>query len=534
MANLWGRFSMATMAAAKAFRRTWGDPADMMARQKFETQAKLYDYRWHLYRNSIFDDSSFWVDYRSRYGLYRHIRPIYNPVRRLVDFYAGAVYPGVLAVDGSKLPDGTSLAVPLAPDINTGLRDAIGQLWQWTNWQSGKNLYVRYGAALGDVGVEILDEVDRGKVTFDILWPGYVADLEIDSTGNVKAYALEYDTEDSDGQKYTYRKEVDGKRIAEYKNGQLHQFDENVPAERVNPYGFAPMVWCKHTDLGGIYGDPAVRNVSKIDELNEIASHAHDRAHAVLSSPIIASGDGLELLTDDKLTAKQNKTTPAGRESVKLFKAGENGSMSSIELPEGEALNYMSKLIEEIERDHPELTMHTQLREMSQVTGPGAERMIGDVASYVYEARSNYDLQSIKLFQMAVAIAGWRANNGHWGRSLTRQQKAFLPFDLTSYNNGDLDFEIMPRPLVPPVSTTVEEKRVAMEAYDRGVAGWTWASNIVTGDAEAQRKEIDAEAENQPQVEVPRTVNELTQALEQNQQRQAQQAAGQVSNGQQN
>ena len=93
--------------------------------------------------------------------------------------------------------------------------------------------------------------------------------------------------------------------------------------------------------------------------------------------------------------------------------------------------------------------MYEQLRAQAQVTGPGAEKLVGDTVTYVIDARANYDTQSIKLHQMAVAIGGWRANTGAWGRQLTSQQRVFAPFDLTSYNRGELDFEITPRPLVP-------------------------------------------------------------------------------------
>lgn len=492
---------MATIAAATAFQRAWSDPAGMTTRNQFMAQVAVYDYRWHLYQNSIFDDPAVWVRYRSRYGLYRYIRPIYNPVRRLVDFYAGIIYPGVLATDGKRLPNGTSLAIPLADDIKPALRNAIGQLWQWSNWQSGKNLMVRYGAALGDVGVEVVDEVDRGKVTFDVLWPGLIKDLEIDSTSNVKAYAIEYDAEDDAGKSYTYRKEVDSERIAEFKDGDLYQYDPGIPAERVNPYGFAPLVWCKHTDLGGDHGSPAVRNVGKIDELNEIASHAHDRAHGVLSSPIVASGKNAQSLTDAKLQASRGPTQDengrqapeTGRMQVKVIRAEEGGAMASVQLPEGEALHYMERLILEIEDDHPELVMYKQLRAMSQVTGPGAEAMVGDSSSYILDARSNYDTQEIKKTQMAVAIAGWRANGGGWGRTLTRQQQAFLPFNLDSYQSGDLDFEIMARSLLPQASLTPDERRVLMDEADRGFAPRAKIIDMLGGDSKKDMAVIDAE-----------------------------------------
>ena len=502
MASVWGRFSMATTAAYSTFRRVWSDPYAMSSRQQFESLDSLYDYRWHLYQNSAFDDAARWYQYRRKYGLYRYIRPIYNPVRRLVDFYAGIVYPGVLSTDAKRLPDGTPLAIPLAADIDPQLRDAIGQLWQWSNWQVGKSVFVRYGAALGDVAVEVVDEVDRGKVTFDIIWPSMIAELEVDTTGNVKSYVIEYDAEDENEKVYTYRKEVDGERIAEYKDKNLYQYDESIDAERVNPYGFAPLVWCKHVDIGGDHGLPAVRNVGKIDELNEIASHAHDRTHAVLSSPMIASGKGVQALTDTVLEGKRAATqdmanTSSGRESVKIFKADEGGNIAAVQLPEGEALNYMTKLIEEIEEDHPELTMYQQLRAMSQVTGPAAERLVGDAASYIQEARSNYDTQSIKLFQMGVAIAGWRASTGAWGNALSRQQQAFAEFNLESYQKGDLDFEIMPRPLVPSAPLTPDEKRVLMESSERGFAVRAKVIDALGGNAVEDLAAIDAERQEQ-------------------------------------
>ena len=42
---------------------------------------RLIDYRllWAYYQNSVFDDLAAYAGYRSRYRLYRHIRPIYNP-----------------------------------------------------------------------------------------------------------------------------------------------------------------------------------------------------------------------------------------------------------------------------------------------------------------------------------------------------------------------------------------------------------------------------------------------------------------------
>jgi hypothetical protein len=460
MATLWGRVSMATFAAYNEFRRVLADPDGLARRTQHAPTLALYNRRWARYANNIFEDGAFWSTYLNRNGLYRHTRSIFNPARKLGDFYSGIIYPGVLATDAERLPDGTQLAIPLADDIDKDLRTAIGQLWQWSNWQEGMSLMTLYGAVLGDVGVEVSDELDRGKVTFDIIWPGLVTKLELDSTANVKSHVIEYDYEDTDGKTYTYRKEVDGERIAEYRDNELYQYDPDVPAERVNPYGFDPFVWCRHQNLGGTHGAPAFRNEQNVDELNSLASHAYDRAHAILSSPVLVAGaQSNSLLTAANNATKRPSATEStppdqgARESIRIIAAGPDAKVASIELPEGEVAERMDRLWSNIEHEHPELTMYDKLREMSQVTAPGAEVLVGDTSIYVNKARGGYDTQTIKLHQMGVAIAGWRANTGAWGgrgRSLTRQQQAFLPFDLESYQAGDLDFEIMPRPLIPP------------------------------------------------------------------------------------
>lgn len=474
---------MATAAGFSAFKRVYESPAQVQGGQ-FESRSKYYDLLWAYYNTGVFDDIATWARYRAQYRLYRQIRLIYSPVRRLVDFYAGAIYPGVLSEDGADLPDGVALAIPLADDTPPALKAAIGQWWQWTNFQSGKSLMVRYGAATGSVLVEVVDDLERGKVTANIVWPGLVADLQLDATGNVKAYAVEYDTTDDRGQRYTFRKEIDQKAIRFYRDNR--PFDpDGMGSTLPNPYGFVPAVWAKHRDLGGDHGAPAIHgSLGKVDELNSLASHIHDSIHKTIGAPVImwSKGTPANLLNQSKRGSTEDLDVPeADRESMLLLHGPEGGRVDSLNgnLSLGDSLPYLDKLIGEIEQDHPELAMYRELRAMTQVTGPGAARMMGDVASMVVESQAAYDQQVVKLHQMAVAIAGWRASRGDWGPSLTRQQAKFLPFDLTSYERGDLDFAIMPRPLIPltpeeqisreRAQLSLETDRIAMSADPMGI-----------------------------------------------------------------
>jgi hypothetical protein len=483
MPNFSQRVGIATQAAMDAFRRVYANPEAEQQRATWQSRSTEYRVLWAWYNNSVFEDVAAWSAYRATYKLPRHIRPIYNPTRRLVDFYAGTVYPGVLTDDGQRLPDGVSLAIPFPDDTDQRLVEAVAQLWRWSNWQSGKSVMVRYGAALGNAFVEIVDDTQRGKVYLVNRWPGMVADLTRNSQGDVKAYALEYMVEDAStvAGVYLYRREVTPDVIRTYRDDRLFDYNPELGLgpEWPNPYGFAPAVWVPHIDLGGDYGAPAIHGaLGKLDELNATASIAHDQIRKLVQAPIlIATDDDVSPLLQRTKRGRTADLADAAsdRESIPWIKAGMGTQVHQLagNLDLSGAILYMQELMGELENDFPELSYYRQMREMSTVTGPAASRLVGDVMSKVYEASANYDRASIAAFQMALAIGGWRLSQGDWGRNgpVTVQQRRFAPFDLTSYARGELDFTIAPRPLIIPT-----ENEKAKEAFD----WWQAASQATT------------------------------------------------------
>lgn len=470
----------AGQAGWTAARRVFDDPAQSQYRN-FYSRINEYNLLWSYYNNSAFDNVArfvgnsnasslsgrvLWDLYKSNYNLYRNIRLIYNPTESLVDFYASQVYPGVLSRDGIALPDGVPLAIPFSEDTSDDLKAAIAQIWQWSNWQGKKSLEVRYCAALGSVLVEVVDDLESGKVCLEVQWPGHVCDLRLDSSGNVKSYAIEYyayDQEQHQGQ-YLYKKVVDQQSIRYYRDNEPYDYGNGAIVENI--YGFCPAVWIKHSDLGGDHGAPAIRgSMGPIDELNNLVSHVHDQIHKVIGAPILISGSGsiANLFNTAKRGATSDMVEPsADQESLLMLRGPADSKVSSLagNLNLADAAVHIDRLLLQIEKRHPELTFYEQLRSMSQVTGPGATRMMGDVEARVIEAQATYDQANISLFRMAVAIAGMRASSGAWG-SLNRQQQKFLAFNLDSYERGDLEMEIMPRPLLNSTKLEVAQEKQA-------------------------------------------------------------------------
>lgn len=468
----------AGVAAYTAARRVFEDPSIAHNQTLYLNQQAMYNLMWSYYNNSMFERivgaanawnwnvfAGGWAAYKMNYNLYRNIRLIYNPTKRLVDFYAGQVYGGVLAKDSQKLPDGIPLAVPFSPDTDPAVIDAVAQFWKWSNWQARKSVQVRYGAALGSVLIEIEDDLEHGRVAANIVWPGFVIDLEQDTAGNVKKYVLQYLAQDETGG-YQYRKEVDAEGFRYYRDGE--PFDYGTGTSSPNPYGFVPAVWVKHIDTGGQHGAPAISGAfGKIDELNNLASHVHDQIHKIIGSPLVfwtsAKVSQLDAIAPRVDSAELSE--PAGdQESVFYLKGPAGGKVESLagNLSLADSVVYMDRLIGEIEQDHPELTFYKELRAMSQVTGPAASRLVGDVASRFSEVAASYDAANVRLFQMALAIGGFRANAGAWGRSLSAHQQKFLPFNLDSYERDELDMTIVPRALLVPTKSEIAQEQELM------------------------------------------------------------------------
>lgn len=437
---------MATRQAVLTFRDVFASPDTLSGENQTRTQ--IYDILLDYYTNRAFEESSKYDAYLSKYRLYRRTRLIYNPVRRLVDFYAGQVYPGTVFEDPANDND-FQQAVPIIgiPD-DSPLRLAIQQLWTWTNFQSLKARYVRVGAMTGNVGVMIIDDPNTtNRILFEVVWPGFVRDFTLDKSGNLKFFSLEYRAVDEDGIVFTYRKDITPDKIETFRDDAPEGFDGQA-ASYTNPYGFVPAIWAKHSDTGTDYGAPAIGGtISKIDELNSVIAHIHDQIHKLIACPQIISTDG-----DISAALKPKDASEAGierQEATLLLKTVGQATVHQLvgNLELDKAMLYCEKLLAEIEHDHPELTFWQQLREMTQVTGPGASRLLGDVQARVWEAASNYDQQLIKLIQMGVAIAGFRVNSFDWEENA--QTRLFEPFSLESYRNGELDFGIAPRPIVP-------------------------------------------------------------------------------------
>ena len=369
----------------------------------------------------------------------------YNPVHRVVEWYAGRVFGDVWTDDGLPLPDGTPSTVPFAEDVDEPVRLAAMQALYWSNWQKLRFPYVRFGAMFGDVFLKPTLDVAARKVYVQVFEPRYVTDLQFNNRGDVIAYRLDYPVEDDNlvRSTYIYGESWTKESFTTYRDGRPTSFD-GLPVTQENPFGFVPGVWVNHRSLGGIHGAPAVDGViPKIQELNALVDATHTYIGKMHRQPVGISSSGkwgadITILNDNKNSVGTFK----GPADMTIHRLIDNIGLA-------DSLQYIKELMTEIEKDLPETTMDERLAAMQQVTGPGATRILGDTAYRLYEAEGNYDSGLIDASQMCISIGAYAVKSGLWGRSLNEAQRKFAAFDLTSYDRGQLAMNFLMRPLVP-------------------------------------------------------------------------------------
>ncbi|MFN7949448.1 MAG: hypothetical protein U0Z53_29095 [Blastocatellia bacterium] len=467
------RLTTATRAAVATWRDVFQHPAEVRSVSN-ASRIPLYDALWSYYTNQAFANLLAWSAYINEFHLYRHIRSIYNPVAAIVDFYADHVYAGRITPDGRPTPDGKRSGVPFTADMDQRLRLACSQVLRWSRWQDQGSVALLYGGATGNVLIELVDDVRNSRLFFNVVWPGQVVDFRLDLTGRLEFYALEYMALDEEGELYLYRKEVNAQEIRTFRDGAPFDYDGGGAARA--GYGFVAAEWIRHKNIGSDFGAPAIDgDIPVIDEINSLASHLDDHLHKAMNTPFVLWTSSIpKPLFKGDVDPKDPEGGPDPRKTVTILRGDEGGSVSplldQIDLAGADA--QIERLTKYLETRHPEIIAYRMLREMSQVTGPAAERVLGDVTHKLDKVSSNYDAGLARLLSMAVALGGERYRRGWSERDDKRA--LFAPFDLRSHLGDHLDIEIEDRDFLPLLESELvdlQQKRVQMADQATAMTG---------------------------------------------------------------
>lgn len=415
----------------------WDDYASRAARYTLST---LY------YHNQSYSTiNTYFNALKLQRGYYKHMRSIFNPTARLVNLYVAKCYGGSLDMEAATRG---AITVNGADDA---LRQAIIQLWKWSNFGTEKSLYVRRGAMLGDSVIKIVDDTRKRKVRMELLHPEMLRYVEVDDVGNIKYAVIEYNVDEETPLKagvptraaktYRYREVITPDTFETFKNEEPFAYFEDGAGTGVskwdNEYGFVPVVLVQHSNEGQTFGVNAYQtSLSKVDEINDAASLLNDQIRKTVNAIYYMAG----VTKPDSLTASTDE-----RDEVPMIYGPANTQPFAMVAPLqiADAMNNINSMLSELERDMPELSLH-RLRESGQTSGVAAKITYSDAIDRIEEARGNYNDGLVRAQQMGVSIGGYRRYAG------------FESFDLSSYNAGDLQHTIGDRDIFPDALSTLE------------------------------------------------------------------------------
>lgn len=491
---------MAMQAAWNAF----SDPESQIRDMSREDRNKGYGNDWAYYRSRMFSrrHGEDWSTYLAQRDLYKHTRLIYNPVPMIVDFYVDNIWQPSRSEAFAELE---SLVTPITQRTDPKLAAAIAQIDQWSNFLADSQKIKRYAAATGNVLIEGVDDPIRQKVIHRAVWPGYVTHIELNETGDVQAYTIEYDIYDRVSEThYRYRKEVTREEWKYFRDDRPFIPEGRTASTERNPYGFCFAVWIRHTDDGSDYGHPAVVDFNKVDEVNSLGSHLHDNIHKAIESPKIISTEGeiLPLIGSTSSTDQKRLIPQDPRLNWVVFKTNKAATVADLagSLALAEAHPYLKELLASFTDDYPELQAAAIIRDNAQLSGAALERMLGPAQNALNGVAPNYNQQLIKLRQMQIAVAGMRSNNG-W--SSDKQKDVFKPFSLDSYTKGDLNFALVKASLVQ--STEEENEDLLTKKAQRAQIIGEDVDRVerltIAGYSEKQIEEIQKRKEEESKLE---------------------------------
>lgn len=480
---------------------------------------QIYD---AYYNNIAYSDIITWARTNlARNDLYKHVRGIYNPAARLVDIYVAKVYGG--ALDLEDLSTGPIPIVYTGTGDDVAFKDAVRQLWVWSNWRNQKSLYVRNGANLGDSFIMVVDDLAKQRVRMEVVNPGKCADMVTDSVGNITDITFSYYRDDDPAGAINPKKSLLGSdydrdwlftlnmnrdAFTATADGAEYPFFELANGDRVssipNPYGFVPVVQVMHKDMGLPYGANAYfAGLNKINEVNDAASLLNDNVRKSVNVQWFVTGAAAPSNSNKSITAQTSTTAnstsdnPITRKDTQDIIYGPDGATISpmvYGVDIAGAGSNIDRMLAELERDYPELALH-RLRETGNATAPGVRAIYSDASDRFVEAQGNYDDGLIRAHQMGISIGGFRNYDNFQG------------FTLDSYARGMTDHYIKARPIIGDSLSKGERITALQQAAQTDNVGIQKlilreldvpADEIdeITNDAVATRQQVPADQNN--------------------------------------
>jgi hypothetical protein len=352
------------------------------------------------------------------------------------------------AGDGTKVKS----AIPIETK-SPAVRKGLAQFWQDSRWAIEKDIWVRKGAALGDIVLKGCDDLERRRVVMEVLHPGTLTWIDRDRhTGQVFGYTREekrYDPRKKPARtpsvaaNDTLRHQdlVDYREDAWIEKGRVvyeTRLDNILYDWRLDPrgnaygaegaegseprwtvpYPFIPMVVTQHMPVGLDWGLAEGHPVlEKVFELADSGSNLGDYVRRILNDAAIVTGTSAGELDIDASPNTPTVGNPQpGRTKRKLLGTTEPDAKvlfltQDLDLPG--LSGHVKALKDDVNEDFPELDV--DLWKTGDPSGRAMRLARQRAEMKVQQRRTGYDKDLEALQRMCLAIGGIRGYEDYRG-----------------------------------------------------------------------------------------------------------------------
>lgn len=353
---------------------------------------------YKLWRNNAYSGTGV-ADLIDTLDLYKFIRGLYNPAYRLAAFYGQYVYSGVPDLEAGNGLDKPS-SLPIITD-DQRIRKYISGLLKNTDLLRALPIIPEWGSRDGDVFVSVNLDMG-GNVSFSVLRPTELKELELDDAGNIMRYVLERQYYGSNRMLTTYRE------TATIKNGIVgYTIEDGYTTEYYSlNIGFIPIVHIPHNYTGTRLGSAEiVPSLLAAIEVDDSASTLFDQIRKVVNPAWLMSGVRKPTQGVNAGNTAASQRDVVDRQSVKMYYSNDTGSRAwplVADLQIGAALESIKQMLDYISLNHPELKVASGLDNSSgDISGRAFITSRTSAAQNIVNARANYDDGIRKMISMA-------------------------------------------------------------------------------------------------------------------------------------
>ena len=424
------------LAGLKAFKESFlsSTPEKEEDFSDFDARKLRYSILWSMYEGTAYREIHTWArSYKREYALYKWLRSIRNPAHLIAEFQVSHIFGGLL--DDNAGPTG---AIPIITD-NDALREAIADIWKWSQWGRNKDILALQGAVFGDIFIRVVDDRKKERIYLEVVHPGVVKDVTIDSYGNVKGYVIEETREHPEsgiGCTYTEVVSRSGQDVVykTYLNNSPYAWPEMDVATWSNAYGFVPFVQIKHVDVGLPFGWSELHpGAGRMREIDEMTSMLSDHLRKVIDPLWLMKG--IDRPKQDLSSTLPTRTTPEpDREEVRALwdiKIDASAEALTTTLDITAVIEHIDKMMGSLEADYPEIRPDL-VTPGSTISGRALRIARQPMERRILQRRANYDAAVVTAQEMAISVGGYRN---------------YYPFNLDSYEKGDLQHHVADRPV---------------------------------------------------------------------------------------